>query len=280
MRQLTALVAQKTTLCDTSSDANTTGEDEHDHDHDDNNSAPNLESLVQPAAALLAICTGGRRLSRHARAHVRARRPRARATRERRAVEQRFWKRRRADVRVRVRARRNDSSGCLRNSGCTTATAPDGKNQDDPSLLCLVGERPAAIRVLELGAGTGLVSLTIGKTLETGHGCRDRSRRAEIVASDFYLLALDNLRLNIRRNFPFKRDPVPPGQDRLSISALFLNWEEDAAAADPTTRALGEHFDVLSDEELGANIVYKLEHAAWFNACLGRFLRLRVVFIL
>jgi hypothetical protein len=265
VRWLTALVAQTTTLCDTSSDANTTGKDEDDHDHDDNNSAPNLESLVLSAAALLAICAGAASAGTRRRTYVLGGRVRAQLT----------------DV-----ALRNDDFGSVGaqtwGSACVLAEvmvqAParfglcgDGNSNKD---LCLGGGEAAAIRVLELGAGTRLVSLTIGKILETDHGCRDCSRRAEIVALDFYPPALDNLRLNIRRNFPFKRDPAPPGHDRLSISAHFLNWEEEAAATDPTTRALGEPFDVPSDEVFGADIVYELEHTAWINACLRRFLRL------
>jgi hypothetical protein len=129
-----------------------------------------------------------------------------------------------------------------------------------------------------LGAGTGLVSLTIGKILEAScDHCIERdnnSRLAEIVASDFYPPALENLRLNIQRNFPSNCDSdLAPGQD-LSISAHLLNWEDAAAAAADPTRAPGAPFDVPFDEVFGADIVYELEHAAWINACLKRFLRL------
>ena len=275
VRWLTALVAQKTTVCAaSSSDANKTDKNnENDYDHDDNNSASNLESLVQSAAALLAICAGAASAGTRRRTYVLGGRVRVQLT----------------DV-----ALRNDDFGSVGaqtwGSACVLAEmiahsparfglhCGDGKSHDDDtSPLCLSGERPAAMRVLELGAGTGLVSLTIGKILETDHGCRDRSHRAEIVASDFYPPVLDNLRLNILRNFPSKggcdSDSTPPGHHLLSISAHFLDWEA-AAAADPTTRTIGEPFDVPFDEVFGTDIVYELEHAAWINACLRRFLRL------
>jgi hypothetical protein len=142
------------------------------------------------------------------------------------------------------------------------------------------GEGSAAIRVLELGAGTGLVSLTVAKILETTRTCGSR-RRAEIVASDFYPPALENLRLNIQRNFAFTKrdhdhdsDSAAPSRHDLSISAHFLNWEEEATAAADPARALESPFDVPFDEVFGADIVYELEHAAWINACLRRFLGL------
>jgi predicted nicotinamide N-methyase len=160
---------------------------------------------------------------------------------------------------------------------------------DDASVFChggggqRRGEGAAVIRVLELGAGTGLVSLTIAKVLETTPTCDNSRCRAEIVASDIYPPALENLRLNIQRNFAStKRDrgdhdsdsAAPSGHD-LSISAHFLDWEEEAttASADPA-RALDEPFDVPFDEVFGADIIYELEHAAWVNACLRRFLGL------
>ena len=269
VRWLTTLIAQKTTLHD-------------DDDDDDNDSAPDLESLVQSAAALLAICAGAASAGTRTRTYVLGGGVRVQLT----------------DV-----ALRNDDFGSVGaqtwGSACVLAEmiaeAParfglrvgcDGNCNDDASssLLCHGGGgEAAAIRVLELGAGTGLVSLTIGKILESSRGCTERerdnySRRAEIVASDFYPPALENLRLNIQRNFPSDYNhgsDSASGVNDLSISAHLLNWEEEAASAvaDPT-RAPGAPFDVPFDEVFGADIVYELEHATWINACLERFLRL------
>jgi Lysine methyltransferase len=279
VRWLTTLIAQKTTLHDDDG-ADKPDKDEEDHDHND--SALDLESLVQSAAALLAICAGAASAGTRTRTYVLG------------------------GGRVRVQltdvALRNDDfesvgaqtwgSACVLAEMIAEAPARfglriggDGNCNDDASSSLLyrggeprVGEA-AAIRVLELGAGTGLVSLTIGKILEPSRGyCRERdnnSRRAEIVASDFYPPALENLRLNIQRNFPSNcnhgSDSASGGND-LSISAHLLNWEEEAATE--PTRAPGAPFDVPFDEVFGADIVYELEHAAWINGCLGRFLRL------
>src|SRR6266478_2177329 len=289
VRWLTTLVAQKATSHNDDDDDGMKKTDYHEngYDHDDQNSAPDLESLVQSAAALLAICAGAASAGTRTRMYVLS------------------------GVRVQLTdvALRNDDFGSVGaqtwGSACVLAEmiaeAParfglyggsDGNSNDNASLPCLSGadggggqqsEGAAAIRMLELGTGTGLVSLTIAKILETTRTCGsdDNSRRrAEIVASDFYPPALENLRLNIQRNFPSTKcggrdsDSAAPslGND-LSISAHFLNWEEEATAMDPA-RALEAPFDVPFDEVFGADIVYELEHAAWINACLRRFLGL------
>ena len=284
VRWLTALVAQKTTLHD--------NDDENDyvygHDHHDQNSAANLESLVQSAAALLAICAGAASAGTRTRTYV-------------------F-----CGVRVRLTdfALRNDDFGSVGaqtwGSACVLAemiaedparfglcgggTRGGTHRNDNLSVFChggggqRRGEGAAAIRVLELGAGTGLVSLTIARVLEMtrtcGYGDDNSRRRAEIVASDFYPPVLENLRLNIQLNFASTERvhvhdsdsaAAPSGHD-LSISAHFLNWEEEATTAADPARALESPFDVPFDEVFGADIVYELEHAAWINACLRRFL--------
>jgi hypothetical protein len=283
VRWLTALIAQKTTLHGNDDDDDEENDYVYDHDHHDQNNAANLESLVQSAAALLANCAGAASAGTRKRTYV-------------------F-----CGVRVELTdlALRNDDFGSVGaqtwGSACVLAEmiaeaptrfglygggACGGTYRNDKaSVFCHGGaDGGGGIRVLELGAGTGLVSLTIAKILETtqtcGYGDNSR-RRAEIVASDFYLPALENLRLNIRRNFAStKRDldhdsgsAAPSGHD-LSISAHFLNWEEEATAAADPARTLESPFDVPFDEVFGADIVYELEHAAWINACLRRFLSL------
>jgi len=148
---------------------------------------------------------------------------------------------------------------------------PHHPDHDGSSL----GPAATAIRVLELGAGTGLVSLTIVGSILRGmtDRCKRDWRDAEIVASDFYTPALDNLRLNIEHNFPPKTDPdstTPAPAHSVSISAHLFDWEEAADPAPP----LEAPFDVPFDEVFGADIVYELDHAAWINACLKRVLRL------
>ncbi|KAI0294440.1 hypothetical protein BC826DRAFT_1012382 [Russula brevipes] len=271
VRWLTALVAQTTLR----SDVDTTT------DADDAPAQPDrLEPLIQSAAALLAVCAGAASAGTRTRTYVLC------------------------GVRVQLTdvALRNDDFGSVGaqtwGSACVLAEmiaeAParfglwcgDGEGQKrGASSLLSDGRRPcvgaSAIRVLELGAGTGLVSLTIGKVLEeAAAGSPSSSCRAEIVASDFYSRALENLRLNIQRNFPrvprLGRDDdgpnsgsTPPPTRDLSIFAHFLDWEQAADAA----RTLEAPFDAPFDEVFGADIVYELEHAAWISACLKRVLR-------
>ena len=262
VRWLTALVAQKT---DDKATAVVDGDGAAEPDVD-------VEALVQSAAALLAICAGAASAGTRTRTYVLC------------------------GVRVRLTdvALRNDDFGSVGaqtwGSACVLAEliaeAParfglccTGTGEEDASLLCDGGGPPpqkvrgaATTRVLELGAGTGLVSLTIARILENSRE-RDSCRPAEIVvASDFYPTALENLRLNIQRNFPPGEDDgadSAPARD-LSISAHFLDWED---AADPT-RTLQAPFDEPYDEVFGADIVYELEHAMWIKACLKRVLHL------
>lgn len=278
VRWLTALVAQKTTLRghdvdpDVEVDASASKTDRSaptEQQPDGADSEEEEAALVQSAAALLAVCAGTASAGTRARTYVLC------------------------GVRVHLTdvALRNDDFGSVGaqtwGSACVLAEmiaeAPDrfGLSRcaaDDDSVSYRGGDgRPQAgagiARFLELGAGTGLVSLTIGKILKTGRerDSRCAGARTVVVASDFYPPALENLRLNIQRNFllPEEDDGADPARN-LSISGHFLDWEE---AADPT-RSLQAPFDEPFDEVFGADIVYELEHAMWIKACLKRVLRL------
>lgn len=109
------------------------------------------------------------------------------------------------------------------------------------------------IRVLELGAGTGLVSLVLAKLLQ--------STSAEIVATDFYPSVLTNLESNVSLNIP-SAGPV-------SVVAKFLDWSEVASSKD---KALLPPFNKPFDLIIGADIVYEAQHARWIKSCLERFL--------
>jgi SAM-dependent methyltransferase len=220
IRWLTALIAQTTTTTTLLHDTDT------------------IEPLVQSAAALLAICAGAASAGTRTRTYV-------------------F-----GSVRVQLTdvALRNDDFGSVGAQTWGSACVLAEMIAEEPARFGfeLGGTGEKAVRVLELGAGTGLVSLTIGKTL-----LESRSRRTEIVASDFHPLALENLRLNIANNFGTESRGLPP------ISAHFLDWQE---AADPAN-ALEAPFDVPFDEVFGADVVYEVEHAAWISACLRRLVR-------
>ncbi|KIK12859.1 hypothetical protein PISMIDRAFT_646660 [Pisolithus microcarpus 441] len=120
-------------------------------------------------------------------------------------------------------------------------------------------ERPLC--VLELGAGTGLVSLTAAKVLVASSAKMDC--RATVVATDFYPSVLNNLRANIDKNFP-----GDPSDGAVTITSHFLDWSK-LSAMPSVPELLSEPFDVI----FGADIVYEADHAIWIKKCLERLLR-------
>lgn len=112
-----------------------------------------------------------------------------------------------------------------------------------------------APRILELGAGTGLVSLATAKLLSAS------GTPATIIATDFHSAVLENLEKNIADNFPVSTHVQP-----ITISPHFLDWSNPP---DPPTTPFEEPFDVI----YGADVVYELDHALWIKTCIERFLR-------
>lgn len=136
---------------------------------------------------------------------------------------------------------------------------------EDPGLFGLSADQLEAhernvFRVLELGAGTGLVSLTVGKLLQNMnlHG----SRRVEIVATDYYPSVLKNLRSNIQANVP------PTTSSQVTLLAHPLDW---SCFGPDDTHDLP--FDKPFDLVLGSDIIYEPEHAGWIRSCLTHLLR-------
>lgn len=121
------------------------------------------------------------------------------------------------------------------------------------------------MRVLELGAGTGLVSLTVGKFLE-GKAEEFGYGEVKVVASDFHPSILSNLRANVVANFP---PNSLPSVSSLSLSVHRLDWSEVASATDALSPPFDQPFDLI----LGADIIYELEHALWIKSCLEKLLR-------
>jgi predicted nicotinamide N-methyase len=128
---------------------------------------------------------------------------------------------------------------------------------------CVLAELLAAVpaafvpegsaRVLELGAGTGLVSLALGKVLAAG----------TVIATDFYPAVLTNLERNVADNFQCQAD--------VQVSVQALEWSTFPAAYDGghAGPVLQAPFDAL----FGADIAYELAHARWLRACVARLLR-------
>ncbi|KAJ7638354.1 putative methyltransferase-domain-containing protein [Roridomyces roridus] len=113
----------------------------------------------------------------------------------------------------------------------------------DPASFDLVSGRP--LRILELGAGTGLLSIAVAKLLP----------HSTVIATDYHPAILANLGLNIRTNFPL--DPA-------RITAVELDWAQPVLAG-----ALDAPFDVI----LAADVVYHCDHARWIRVCVERLLR-------
>jgi hypothetical protein len=119
-------------------------------------------------------------------------------------------------------------------------------------------QRP--FRVLELGAGTGLVSLTLARLLDKVR--LGGSHRVEIVATDYYPSVLANLRLNVGTNIP--SDTNSP----LSVLTHALDWSK-FGPEDIKVTPFDQRFDLI----LGADIVYEVDHTAWIHSCLTFLLR-------
>ncbi|RDB27408.1 Protein-lysine N-methyltransferase EFM2 [Hypsizygus marmoreus] len=129
---------------------------------------------------------------------------------------------------------------------------------ENPTRFYLHRNPALELRVLELGAGTGLVSLAVGKLIEYAD---PPAPKTTIIATDYFPSVLDNLKYNIQSNFS-----NPPG---VAISSHFLDWSQFAETPyqDPP-------FDEPFDLVLGADIVYEAEHAVWIKSCLRALLRM------
>ena len=170
------------------------------------------------------------------------------------------------------------------------------------SPLCRTKHRPRPLRILELGAGTGLVSLTICKLLQnlvTSHGlpslvssetpspsvaALDSSLRptskpipiasaAVLIATDHYLPVLENLASNIATNFP---SHTQQSNDPISFTSHHLDWSHFSstyATGNSTAATPPKPFDEPFDVIFGADIIYELDHASWIKSCLSVLLR-------
>ncbi|KAI0004176.1 hypothetical protein BJV74DRAFT_881342 [Russula compacta] len=102
------------------------------------------------------------------------------------------------------------------------------------------------LRVLELGAGTGLLSITLAQILASGQVC---TPPPFIVATDFHPDVLGNLQRNVGAN-----------GDIQSILVRELDWSRPNLGRVPFDRP----FDVI----LAADVVYEPFHASWIANCV------------
>lgn len=112
----------------------------------------------------------------------------------------------------------------------------------------------SAPRIIELGAGTGLVGIALGKILP-----RLGISTPTIIATDFHQAVLANLQANVARNFP-----TPSREKISSIQVAPLNWE---------TPDLSPPLDKQADVLVATDVIYDPEHAVWLRDCAARMLK-------
>ncbi|CCF35791.1 methyltransferase [Colletotrichum higginsianum] len=100
-------------------------------------------------------------------------------------------------------------------------------------------------RIVELGAGTGLVSLMLGNMLP-----HLGAPLPTIVATDYHPSVLNNLRSNIALNFP-----VP---DTNHVQTAALDWSAPVLQAP---------LDIPADILVATDVIYAPEHAIWLRNC-------------
>lgn len=119
------------------------------------------------------------------------------------------------------------------------------------------------LRILELGAGTGLLSIVTAKLL------RPQLQQPVIVATDYHPSVLENLQANVATNFPGTKSPSPSRnphrrsplrfEKKAPIDVLPLDWQYPKY--DPP---LHEPFDII----LAADVIYHPDHAMWIKKCV------------
>ena len=126
---------------------------------------------------------------------------------------------------------------------------------------------PTAFRCLELGAGTGLVSITITKMMQKS--IETSTTELEVVATDYYPSVLANLERNVNSNFPSESSSSlssPSTSVRILTRALDWSTFSSETTHEPV-------FETPFDLILGADIVYESQHALWIKSCLTKLLR-------
>lgn len=110
--------------------------------------------------------------------------------------------------------------------------------------------------IIELGAGTGLISLVLSKLLP-----RLSPSNLSITATDYHPAVLENLRTNIGTN----RSPDPSAS--FPISTMLLDWSAPPAFLAASAKML-----------FAADVVYAPKHAVWLRDCAAQLLTLDGIF--
>ncbi|KAG8978814.1 hypothetical protein FRB94_014803 [Tulasnella sp. JGI-2019a] len=138
-------------------------------------------------------------------------------------------------------------------------------------LTMMTGNNPSSsrshpLRILELGAGTGLISLVLAKLSRPG--------TAEIFASDYHPQVLENLKTNVSRNFGEDKDDDGYTAPRvISLDWRELHDRQQHARSTTEQPALSSPFDVPFDIIFGADVIYEPAHALWIKSTVQQLLR-------
>lgn len=136
------------------------------------------------------------------------------------------------------------------------------------------------LRIIELGAGTGLVSLVLATALP-----RLGAKSATVIATDYHPAVLANLRANIAANFPSasgeeEHKPKDRGGSSpaavVTLDACQLDWSAPPSPSAPPSSIIDAA--IPADVLVATDVVYAPEHAAWLRACASRLLAPEGVF--
>ncbi|PSR81374.1 methyltransferase domain-containing protein [Coniella lustricola] len=111
-------------------------------------------------------------------------------------------------------------------------------------------------RIIELGAGTGLVGITMAKLLP-----RLGMAGAEIIATDYHPTVLANLKENVLKNFSENA--------AAAVQTCLLDW---------SAPCLDAPLDTPADMLIATDVVYAPEHATWLRDCAAQLLKRDGVF--
>lgn len=133
--------------------------------------------------------------------------------------------------------------------------------------------------IVELGAGTGLISLMLAKLLP--HLFAGQQSTPTIVATDYHPAVLENLKANIATNFPASSSPSSRSSSPSSqpdddgddlpttpapVQTRLLDW------SDPSPALSQAPLDRPARVLVAADVIYAPEHAVWLRDCAGRML--------
>lgn len=142
------------------------------------------------------------------------------------------------------------------------------------------GVRASGGRTLELGAGTGLLSLVWRAMSDRALAAQPPSPNPSslssdepsiVLATDFHAGVLENLRRNVSDNTPLSPSPT------CALSVHKLDWaavhaSRSFALSAKNSLVMPAPFDKPFDTLLAADVVYAPEHALWLRSCCEQFL--------